>query len=70
MVDTDTLYSTSRTNLIVLLSIAILVGASAAAWIVMSISRGLSRAGDLMLAVAEGDLTQTAQLRNCAATTS
>lgn len=63
MVETDTLYSTSRTNLIVLLSIAILVGASAAAWIVMSISRGLSRAGDLMLAVAEGDLTQTAQLR-------
>lgn len=61
--ETDVLYSTSRMNLIVLLTIAIIVGVSAAAWIVMSISRGLNRAGQLMLAVAEGDLTQTAKLR-------
>lgn len=61
--DADAQYARAQSVLITLMTIAGLVGTAAALWIVISISRGLGRAIELSSAVAEGDLTRTAELR-------
>jgi methyl-accepting chemotaxis protein len=51
-------YEDMRTILLVTAIIVLLIGAAAATWISLSISRGLSRASQLANAVASGDLNQ------------
>ncbi|MGO4855395.1 methyl-accepting chemotaxis protein [Phaeovulum sp. W22_SRMD_FR3] len=60
--ETDTIYANARTLLISLVIGASVLGAIAAAWIILSIARGLKRAISLSRTVASGDLTETAQL--------
>ncbi|CAK0767327.1 methyl-accepting chemotaxis protein [Azospirillaceae bacterium] len=55
--EADELYQTSRTVLISLAVSALSIGVFVAAYISISISRGLSKAGTLAQAVATGDLT-------------
>jgi methyl-accepting chemotaxis protein len=55
-------YASTRVLLLAVSGGSLLFGVVAAAWIAMSISRGLSRAGALAQAVAGGDLTQTAPI--------
>jgi methyl-accepting chemotaxis protein len=52
-------YENSRTLLIGAVLVSMLVAACAGVWILMSIARGLGRAGGLAQAVAGGDLTRT-----------
>ncbi|MGO4851283.1 methyl-accepting chemotaxis protein [Phaeovulum sp. W22_SRMD_FR3] len=61
-VETDVIYANARTLLISLVIGASVLGAIAAAWIILSIARGLKRAISLSRTVASGDLTETAQL--------
>ena len=49
--------------ILIMTATAILVGILATLWIIRSITRGLNRAKDLTRAVAEGDLTQTANIK-------
>ncbi len=57
-------YNQARTILMSAVALAVIVGVAAAAWIALSISRGLGRAVDLAGAVAGGDLNQTATVSN------
>jgi methyl-accepting chemotaxis protein len=52
-------YEQARVMLLGVIAVSILVSILAAAWIAVSISRGLKRAIDLATAVAGGDLSQT-----------
>ncbi|WP_062014515.1 methyl-accepting chemotaxis protein [Aureimonas sp. AU4] len=54
----DTTYRSTRLWLLCLIAGGILLGASAAAWIALSISRGLGRAVKLAEAIGEGDVSQ------------
>lgn len=56
-------YASSRFLAIVLTVAMVVVGAAAALWIIMTISRGLKRSIALAQKVAAGDLTETADLR-------
>ncbi|MBU3078052.1 methyl-accepting chemotaxis protein [Sphingomonas quercus] len=62
--DTEALYTSARSLMIISGVIAFLVTAASALYLAMLISRGLASAGDAMRQVAEGDLTRTAQIRN------
>ena len=53
-------YAASRNLMLGLLAGATLLGIGIAAWISLAVSRGLHQAGQLARAVAEGDLTRTA----------
>jgi methyl-accepting chemotaxis protein len=56
-------YNTSRIVLLVMALASIAIGFGVALWISLTISRGLSRAGRLAQAVAEGDLGMTVDYR-------
>ena len=56
-------YLNSRSLLFTLLAISTLIAVGAAFWIVMSISRGLRTANTAVQAVADGDLTNYAEIR-------
>ncbi|SER70765.1 methyl-accepting chemotaxis protein [Tranquillimonas rosea] len=56
-------YEDARTTLIVLMVGALILGVLSAAWITLTISRGLARGIALARQVANGDLTNTATLR-------
>jgi methyl-accepting chemotaxis protein len=55
-------YAEAKTMLIGVIAVSILVSILAAAWIAISISRGLAKAIDLATAVAGGDLSQTVKV--------
>ncbi|MFD2185143.1 HAMP domain-containing protein, partial [Rhodoplanes azumiensis] len=52
-------YESARTMMLAVVAAAILLAAGIAAWMALSISRGLAKAGALAQAVAVGDLDQT-----------
>jgi len=60
LVESDQVYENARAMLMTLALIAIVVGVLVAIWISFTIGRGLARAGALAQAVANGDLTRTA----------
>ncbi|WP_246849403.1 methyl-accepting chemotaxis protein [Rubellimicrobium arenae] len=60
--NSEQLYASSRALLLVILVTAALAGAGAAAWVLLSVTRGLGRANDLADLVATGDLTQTVEV--------
>jgi len=60
----NTLYETSRTMLIAMLVGSALIALIAASWILISISRALNSALGLAKAVAEGDLSATAEAKS------
>ncbi|WP_279478771.1 methyl-accepting chemotaxis protein [Aureimonas sp. SK2] len=57
--DAQATYDTTRNTLIAIVLGAIAIGAAAAAWMSLSISRGLSRSVKLAEDIGAGDLTQT-----------
>ncbi len=59
----DELYQQARSLMIAIAVAATIIAVAAASWIVLSISRGLSRAIVVIHKVAQGDLTETARLR-------
>jgi methyl-accepting chemotaxis protein len=61
--ETDVLYAQSRNLMLTMMIVAALIGIAGAAWVLISVSRGLNQAIALSRRVAEGDLTQTAVLR-------
>ncbi|WP_156421054.1 methyl-accepting chemotaxis protein, partial [Aureimonas sp. AU22] len=61
--DTQAAYESTRTMLIAIVLGAIAIGAAAAAWMSISISRGLSRSVKLAEDIGAGDLTQTVEAR-------
>lgn len=56
-------YTKTRNILWGLIALSTLLGSAAGIWILMSLSRGLNLASEVTKAVAEGDLTRTANLR-------
>ncbi|GLR21438.1 methyl-accepting chemotaxis protein [Ciceribacter naphthalenivorans] len=62
--DNDALYESTRTLLIGVASVAVLLAVGAAIWLSLSISRGLTRAVNVVRDVAEGDLTKTAHINS------
>ncbi len=58
---TDRLYDTSRLLLLSILAGSALIGAAAATWIVISLTRAVAQAGRLAERVAEGDLSASAR---------
>lgn len=59
MTDATNQYESARLMLLTAITISLLIAAGAGAWISISISRALGRAGSLAQNVAGGDLTQT-----------
>ncbi len=57
-------YDSSRTLMLAMLAGAAVLGIAIASWIALAVSRGLGQAGQLARAVAEGDLTRTADYTN------
>ncbi len=55
--ETDELYADGRTNMIVILIVAVLTAVGVATWIILSITRSISKAKESIQAIAEGDLT-------------
>ncbi|MBC9032616.1 methyl-accepting chemotaxis protein [Sphingomonas sp. JC676] len=62
--DTEVLYGSARTTMLVMGVVAFLVTAAAAIYLSLLISRGLKAAGDAMRQVAEGDLTKTVEVKS------
>jgi methyl-accepting chemotaxis protein len=62
--NSDKVYASSRNLLIGMLIAAILVGVGTTVWLLSYIIKALNRATQLAKAVAEGDLTQTAEITN------
>ncbi len=60
----DAAYASARNLLIVIMVVALFVGAGTAVWLLNYISKSLSQALGLAQAVAAGDLTQTAEIKN------
>ena len=58
----DAQYQSTRTIMVTVAAIALLVATGAALWIVMSINRGISRAVGVVQNVADGDLTRFAEI--------
>lgn len=56
-------YTKTRNILWGLIALSTLLGSAAGIWILMSLSRGLNLASEVTKAVAEGDLTRTANLK-------
>ncbi len=61
--DAQSAYESTRTMLLAIVVGAIAIGAAAAAWMAISISRGLNRSVKLAEDIGSGDLTQTADAR-------
>lgn len=61
---TRELYGSSRTLLLILLAVSLLVSIVGAAWLLWSITRGVNSAVSLAKSVAAGDLTATAQAQS------
>ena len=59
--EASTTYENARTVILSGLAVSLLIGVLAGAWLSISISRSVRRAGTLAQAVASGDLTQTEQ---------
>ncbi|WP_049974382.1 methyl-accepting chemotaxis protein [Azospirillum sp. B4] len=55
-------YESARLFLVVAVLASLLIAVAAGTWIALGISRGLNRAGALAQAVADGDLTRTAEV--------
>jgi methyl-accepting chemotaxis protein len=62
--DTEVLYQSARTTIFVMGVIAFLLTAASATYLGLLISRGLKAAGSAMRQVAEGDLTQTIEVKS------
>ncbi|MBX5066664.1 methyl-accepting chemotaxis protein [Rhizobium lentis] len=60
--DADAQYVTTRTTMIAVAAVALVIAAMTAFWIASSISKGLSRANSVVREVAEGDLTKMADI--------
>jgi methyl-accepting chemotaxis protein len=58
----DAQYQSTRTIMVTVAAIALLVATGAALWIVVSINRGISRAVGVVQNVADGDLTRFAEI--------
>ncbi|QWW67166.1 methyl-accepting chemotaxis protein [Rhizobium sp. WYJ-E13] len=58
----DQQYATTRTTMIAVAAVALLVAGLTAFWIANTISKGLSRANTVVREVAEGDLTKMAEI--------
>ncbi len=56
-------YTRTRNILLAIIALSTLLGTAAGIWILVSLSRGLNLASEVTKAVAEGDLTRTAELR-------
>ncbi len=61
--DTNALYVNSRTTMLALLAGSTILGALGAGWILATTSRGLAQAIGLSRRVAQGDLTEVAEVR-------
>ncbi|TCL69751.1 methyl-accepting chemotaxis protein [Rhizobium sp. BK251] len=57
-------YATTRTMMVGVAGVALLIAALTAFWISSTISKGLARANTVVREVAEGDLTKTAEITN------
>ncbi|MBZ0164107.1 MAG: MCP four helix bundle domain-containing protein [Notoacmeibacter sp.] len=57
-------YSTARTMMLAILTVAVLIAVLSATWIVLNISRGVSNAVNLARAVASGDLHASANAKS------
>lgn len=57
MKDTDVLYDNSKTSMIVMLIISLIIATSIAVWIITSISKALNQAQSAIKSLSEGDLT-------------
>ncbi len=62
--ETEALYASARTTMLVMGVAAFLITAAAAAYLSLLIARGLRAAGDAMRQVAEGDLTRTVEVKS------
>ncbi len=62
--DSDKVYASARNLLIGMLIAAILVGVGTTIWLLSYIVKSLNQAASLAKSVAEGDLTQTAEIKN------
>jgi methyl-accepting chemotaxis protein len=60
--EAEKLYQDVRNLMVGLTAASLLLGAGAALWISLAVSRGLARAGDAVRTVAEGDLTKTVEI--------
>ncbi|MBB4191582.1 methyl-accepting chemotaxis protein [Rhizobium aethiopicum] len=60
--DADAQYGTTRTTMIAVAAVALLIAAITAFWIASTISKGLSRANTVVREVSEGDLTKMADI--------
>ncbi|QSY93838.1 MCP four helix bundle domain-containing protein [Rhizobium bangladeshense] len=60
--DADAQYATTRTTMIAVAAVALLIAAITAFWIASTISKGLSRANTVVREVSEGDLTKMADI--------
>ncbi|SCB59432.1 methyl-accepting chemotaxis protein [Rhizobium aethiopicum] len=60
--DADTQYATTRTTMIAVAGVALLIAAITAFWIASTISKGLNRANMVVREVSEGDLTKMAEI--------
>ncbi|ARO25591.1 methyl-accepting chemotaxis protein [Rhizobium sp. S9] len=60
--DADAQYGTTRTTMIAVAAVALLIAAITAFWIASTISKGLSRANTVVREVSEGDLTKMAEI--------
>ena len=61
--EAEATYETVRNTLLALSAVSVLMSIAAAVWISMTVSRGLGTATTALRAVAEGDLTKTAEVR-------
>ncbi|MDF0698422.1 methyl-accepting chemotaxis protein [Rhizobium sp. MC63] len=60
--DADAQYATTRTTMIAVAAVALLIAAITAFWIASTISKGLGRANTVVREVSEGDLTKMADI--------
>jgi methyl-accepting chemotaxis protein len=60
--ESNAAFASSRNTMFVLGGVAVLMTLGAALWLSLTISRGLTRAGDAMRMVAEGDLTRNVEV--------
>lgn len=61
--ESDAVYVTASNTLLGMLALSVVLAGAVATWIAVGISRGLSQAGSLAQAVAEGNLTRTAAIK-------
>jgi methyl-accepting chemotaxis protein len=61
--ESDAIYAQAQKTLVIFLALSLLVAVGMAAWIALSISRGVAQAGAMAEAVAGGDLSRTADIK-------